>query len=204
MPCNCVLSDSGSPPLRIVRAFASELQMCEDCYTALEMRLKEIGMKKACDLGDLLPLLYNEHWEPLRWRMGAIVCSPNHVLKPWFDDEIEDALRRIPYRPIQRELEQIWQKYKVTIEAAKEAGKCLKGVWKWGENNLDEAERVGRVMSEEQRERAFSLMILHEGKPEDFPWEDAVMAVWEEEISAMVIQAQKPSKNADSNCRQKE
>lgn len=197
MPSTHVERYSGSPPMKIVRVFASKLQRVEDRYTALETKLREISVKKGCNVEDLLPLLYSEHWEPLRKTMWAVVGSPKHVRQTWVDDEIEDVLQNIPYVPIRRELEERWQKFKVTTEAAVEEGKNIRSSSRtWGANNLEEAERVGRVMSDEQRERAFTLMVLHKGKPEDFSWEDAVMAVWEEEIAAMVIQAEKPSKGS--------
>lgn len=178
-----------------LRELGYYLQNLVDDYTAVEAKVREMSTKKGCSPGDLFPLLYDEHWEPLRWKMRHVICSSRRSLEPWVDEEIENTFQKIGYAPIRRELEEIWRAFE--SRAMEKEAKPIKR--KGARSNLKNAEILGAVMSEKQRKRACTWMLLQEGEPEDIQWADAVMAVWEEEISELVLpaRAQQSLQSAD-------
>ncbi|KAJ9091738.1 hypothetical protein QFC20_007565 [Naganishia adeliensis] len=160
------------PPVSELREIASHLGRILKDYATLETEIRKVALTKGRQIDELLLALYDEHWEPLRWRMRTAICSPSRCRGAWVDAEIQDTLGR--------ELLQIWEGFKAVMDEAEKATKVLE--WHRAGRLKDNAERIGNAMSIEQRKKAFIWMMLQERQPEDVTWADAVMAVWKEEM----------------------
>lgn len=181
MPFNHFILYADTPPVSELQEIASYLEKIVKNYATVEAEIRKVALKKGCPVDELLFALFDEHWEPLQWRMRTFICLPSRSREAWVDEEIQATLKLIGHEPIRRELKQIWEGFKAAMEAAESAGKVLE--WYRSGRLRDDADRVGKEMSEEQQKRAFAwLMLHHEGEPEDVSWSDAVMAIWKAEV----------------------
>jgi hypothetical protein len=178
MPFNQFVLYKDNPPASELRDVERHLREIQNDCDKLMNAAREVALMLGCSAEDLLPSLYDEHWEPLRWRMRTMICKFNRSREDWMNKEIQTALNLIEYEPIRNELEEIWSGFKLAMEEAEKAGKALE--WDRSGRLKDNAIRTGKTMSDADRRHAFDWMMGHEGKPEDVSWADAVMEIWKE------------------------